>query len=188
MKKLEIVEYLKKNITPHKNSVCGNEYRTAVYLKNGVYIPCVVFSNADALIDLFEKRLDEKKIGVKDLTKSFFINKNIVNSSDIEKIEESRNAMPKELLEQIKGETLMSWTGFVLKMKDGKCFNFGTSFSFSFFELPSGYDFSDVEEVINHSYADENGIQEYRKHKLTDFQDIKIYHAMDFFNCYVENL
>ena len=46
----------------------------------------------------------------------------------------------------------MGWTGFVLEMKDGRPFAFGTRFGWEFFDVPDGYAFSDVWKVHNHSY------------------------------------
>ena len=130
-----------------------------------------------------------KKEEVIDFLKANIEPECIVNCSNIIKIKKSPNAIPKELLKQIDGETLMSWTGFVLKMKDGKLFNYGTSYSLDFFELPKNYSFSDVQEVINHSFADENGeIKEYRKVGIRSFPDVRIYREIDYFDCYVEGL
>ena len=42
-------------------------------------------------------------------------------------------------------------------MRDGQLFPYGSSSSMEFFQLPEGYEFSDVVEVINHSYLDANG-------------------------------
>jgi hypothetical protein len=36
-------------------------------------------------------------------------------------------------------------------------FSFGSSFAMEFFQLPEGYEFADVAEVINHSFVDSNG-------------------------------
>lgn len=39
-------------------------------------------------------------------------------------------------LKQIHGETVMSWTAFVVEMTDGRRFSYGSSFRFEFFDLP----------------------------------------------------
>ena len=68
-------------------------------------------------------------------------------------------------------------------------FNFGTAFSFAFFDLPENYNFSDITEVINHSYIDSSGkIQNYRKTGLKNFSNVKIYREKDYFNCYLKGL
>jgi hypothetical protein len=51
----------------------------------------------------------------------------------------------------------MGWTGWVFRMKDGRAFSCGSSLLMDFFQLPEGYSFSDVDEVINHSYVDAAG-------------------------------
>ncbi len=168
MKEDEIVKFLKENISPLTDDFFGTSYRASVYLKDGTFLSCVLFSSQE------EKLTSDKTLDYK----------------DIERIEECKNAFSLEILKQIKGETLMSWTGFVLKMKDGKCFNFGTTFSFYFFDFPEGYSSSDIAEVINHSYIDKNNeIQEYRKHSLRELYDIKIYHQInDYYICHLDKL
>jgi hypothetical protein len=39
----DIVTYVKENIIPVDYSVYGPGYRASVYLKDGTYLPCVVF-------------------------------------------------------------------------------------------------------------------------------------------------
>lgn len=168
MEQVEIIKFLKENITPLTNNYYGTRYRASVYLKNGTFLPYVLFS-AEKKNIAYDKNLDYK---------------------DIERVEKCKNAFSLEILKQIHGETLMSWTGFVLKMKDGKCFNFGTTFDFLFFDFPEGYSSSDIVEVINHSYIDKNNeIQEYRKHSIRELDDIKIYHQIkDYYVCHLDKL
>ena len=52
----------------------------------------------------------------------------------------------------------MAWTGWVFRMKDGRAFSYGTSFLTEFFQLPEGYEFSDVDEVINHAFVEAAGV------------------------------
>jgi hypothetical protein len=168
MEQIKILKFLKENISPLSDEFYGPRYRASVYLKDGTFLPYVLFSSEKKNI-AYDKNLDY---------------------SDIEKIEKCKNAFSLDILNQIKGETLMSWTGFVVKMKDGKCFNFGTTFSFLFFDFPEGYSSSDIVEVINHSYIDENNeIKEYRKHSLEKIGDIKIYHQIDdYYICHLDKL
>ena len=70
---------------------------------------------------------------------------------------ESKYAIPLSLLSEIQGETTMGWTGWVFRMKDGHLFSYGSSFHTEFFQLPDGYSFADVSEVINHSFVDSTG-------------------------------
>jgi len=41
----------------------------------------------------------------------------------------------------------MSWTAFVVEMKDGTRYSFGTSFCFEFFDLPEGYSYKDIAKI-----------------------------------------
>lgn len=91
MKEDEIVKFLKENISPLTDDFFGTSYRASVYLKDGTFLSCVLFSSQEENLTS-DKTLDYK---------------------DIERIEECKNAFSLEILKQIKGETLMSWTGFV---------------------------------------------------------------------------
>ena len=112
-------------------------------LRDNVIIPCVKFSCADTYIDLAIRRFEEEKENkiflnneenpYRKIVSHFCIEHNIIDSKKIVRIERSRYSFPIEILKQIRGETLMSWTGFVVKMRDGNYFNFGTAFSFAFF-------------------------------------------------------
>ncbi len=188
MKKDEIMDFLSENIEPIEDGFYGKCYRAAVTLEGGIFLPCVVFSEAEKLIELAEKRLKDSE--PHQVLESFLLKRNTINFSSVEKIEKSRNAIPLETLRKVHGETLPSFTGFVLKMRDGKLFNFGTHFSADFFEVPDDFYFCDVQEVISNSFADEHGeIHEYRKFRLIEVAEIlkknKIHFSMDYFTCYV---
>lgn len=51
----------------------------------------------------------------------------------------------------------MGWTGWVFRMRDQSAFSYGSSFRAEFLQLPDGYEFSDVDEVINHSFVNPAG-------------------------------
>lgn len=136
------------------------------------------------------------KDGYREIVKSFVTKGNCVNDYDIETVEKSRFAIPFSLLNQIHGETSMAWTAFVLKMKDGNMFSYGTTFLFSFFDLPDGYNFQDVIEVHNHSFVSEEGkliaIRGHAENKF-DFnpdrhnhKQSKIYRERPYFVCYID--
>lgn len=87
----------------------------------------------------------------------------------------------------------MGWTGFIVKMKDSKMFNFGTSFLFQYFEMPEGYKQSDIAEIINHSYILNSGeIKSYRDSNISnqfeEMKSIRIYRERPYFECYLDNL
>lgn len=84
----------------------------------------------------------------------------------------------------------MGWTGFVGKMKDGKCFGFGTTFNTEFFNIPENYSVEDIIEIINHSYISRAGeIRSYGTtvNKSSERYDF-IYRECPFFECYLDNL
>jgi len=200
MKEKEIIAYLRENIEPIEDNIYGNSYRASVYLIDGLYLPCVVFHNTDKTVELAIRRFKEeqsgkgfiKSNGYEEIVKSFVTRGNCVNLFDVASIEKSRFALPISVLKQIRSETSMSWTGFALKMKDGKYFGFGTTFSFEFFHLPETYSIDDIDEVINHSYVLKSG--ELCSHKIAypdhpdNYKDAVIYRERPFFVCYIDNL
>lgn len=88
---------------------------------------------------------------------SFVASGNRVADYDVADATPSRFAPPLSLLSQIHGETTMAWTGWVFRMKDQHLFSYGSSYRMEFLQLPDGYEFSDVEEVINHCFVTSNG-------------------------------
>lgn len=189
----EFADYLKKNYTSYEKDHGSKVYRLAAYLKDGTYIPCVEFKSEYKYIIHSIDRL--KDIGNEEYhtqystVSAFVASGNRVNDYDIEKVEKSRYAVPQNILNQIKGETKMGWTGFSAKMKDGKYLAFGTSFNFEFFNIPEPYTFDEVEEIINHSYVTREG--ELKYHELytskypTDYVHSLINREKTFFSCYL---
>ena len=192
MKEQEIQDFLVNSIEPIENDLYGKKYRASVILKGNITLPCVAFLDKQTYIDLAIRRFDESHKQPKKMISAFVTEQNMLNPNEIIRIEQCRNAMPLSLLQKIQDETLMSWTGFVLKMSDGNCFNFGTSFSFDFFDLPQNYAFSDVVEIINHSYVDKNGtLKRYRdswKSAFENLETLTVYRELSHFNCYINSL
>jgi len=160
----EIIEFLKENVEPLADNGYGLGYRASVYLTDNTYLPCVIFRNPKTIIELAIRRFDEERkgkgifsrgsgLGYNDIVKTFVTSGNCINDYDIRKVEKSKYVLPTDIQGKIRGETTMGWTGFVMKMKDGKHFSFGTSFHFEFFDMPENYTPSDIVEVINHSYT-----------------------------------
>ena len=87
-----------------------------------------------------------------------FMTGNSIAGYNVQSASESKFAIPMPLLKQIHGETTMGWTGWVFRMKDGRLFSYGSTFNMEFFQLPEGYEFSDVEEVVNHAFVDSAGL------------------------------
>lgn len=199
----DIINFLKNNIEPIEDSVYGGGYRASVYLKDGTFLPCVIFRNSKSIVNLAIRRFKEENsgksvfkkgsgLGYYTIVKDFITKGNRINDYDIDRVEISNYAFPLSIQRQIHGETTMGWTGFALKMKDGKYFGFGTSFRTEFFQMPDGYTVDDIETVINHSYVLRNG--ELRSHEEAftnrpdDYNDAVIYRERPYFNCFIENL
>jgi len=204
MKITEIVKFLKNDIEPIEDQVSGLGYRVSAYLKDGTYLPCVMFRNPEKTVKNAIERLQQEKPGDSIFAKSYRVDGyhemvklyttggNTVNDYDIAKVENCPFAFSKEILSSIQGETTMGWTGFVAKMKDGKFFGFGSGFLFDFFQLPDGYKASDIDEILNHSYISKNG--EVKTHEVPffepppDYDSDSIYRERPYFECYIDFL
>jgi len=201
---IEIINFLKKNIEPFEDSIYGKGYKASATLKDGTFLPCVIFRNPNPTVNLAIKRFKEEQNGkgifsfatkgirYRKIVETFVTNGNNVNFYDIIKVEKSRFAIPKKLTEKITGETAMSWTAFVAEFKNGEKLSFGTTWSLDFFNLPKGFEFDDVEKVYNNSYLSKIG--EIIPHKsMTNFEKDtaefqKIFRERQSFDCFVENL
>lgn len=196
---MEINDFLKSGEEPVPDTHYGDGYRCSVYLKDGLYLPCVVIRKNRKYIDLACRRLQDeqsgksifkdKRNGFRETVKTFVTSGNTINAYDIKSVEPSAYAFPSSLLKQIEGETVMSYTCFVLEMRDGKMFSFGSSFLFAFFDLPSGYAFSDVTQVHNHSFVSPDGsivtvkdVEDFQN----EYQPVSVYRERPYFECYVE--
>jgi len=202
MQEEEIRDYLRHNIEPFAFSFSEVSFRAAVHLTDGLFLPCVVFRNQEERVKQAIKRFRDEQTGrsiykdptngYEEIVKSFVTRGNRLSFSDIASIEPSQFAFPAYVLNQIVGETTMSWTGFVAKMKDGKLFGFGTEFRFEFFDMPENYSVQDIEEIINHSYILKSGelclLQEGCRSFPDNYEDAVIYRERTFFNCYIEGL
>jgi hypothetical protein len=197
----DIIKFLKENIEPLNDSVYGAGYRASVYLTDGTYLPCVIFRNPGKLISLAMRRFKEEQgglfskpktgVGYYNIVKNFVASGNCINYYDIAKVEVSRFALSHDILKQIKGETTMGWTGFVLQMKDRKSFSFGTTFRFAFFDFPKGYETSDIVNVINHAYVSDNGeLKSYRGggNFRTDINMDTVFRDKPYFECFIDGL
>ena len=199
----DIIRFLKDNIQPLNNSIYGVSYRAAVHLTDGTYLPCVLFRNPRNKVNLAIKRFKEeqqgkgifgisKGNGYYNIVKNFVTNGNSINYYDIEKVEKSPFAFPSEILSKIQGETTMGWTGFSVKMKDGKYFSFGTRLFFKFFQIPDNYSIEDIAEIINHSYVSENGELKFLREDFTSYPDdykiSNVYREKIFFECFIDSL
>jgi hypothetical protein len=189
-----------KTIEPLMHPTYGNRYRCALTLKDGTFLPCAVVLSKSSRVELAKRRINEVlngqgKIGGQDplgqIVETFVASGNRVADYDVKSATESKHAIPISLLSKIEGETTMGWTGWVFEMDDGKLFAYGSPFSKEFFDLPSGYQFEDVQIVHNHSYLNSAGeIRSLRRGGLPpeDYDPNAVYREKVYFECYVEGL
>lgn len=203
LSELEIIEFLKKNVEPLNDEIFGLAYRASATLKDGTFLPCVIFRNPNKTIELAIMRFKEeqsgntvfsnksKGFGYREIVKTFVTNGNCVNSYEIAEVNWSRYSIPLNDLKKIHGETAMSWTAFVLEFKDGRKLSFGTTWNNEFFDLPNDFDFNNISKIYSGYYLTKG--DELIPHKsLKDFQELekyqKIYRERQFFECYIDNL
>lgn len=163
---MEWIKRIIAEVEPIHDDFYGPRYRCSLTLKDGTVVPCAVLQSKERLVALAKRRIKEEMNGggrtggsdpYDQIIETFLANGNRVNDYDVAAASASRFAIPLALLAQIHGETAMSWTGWVFRMRDGRSFAYGTSFSTEFFQLPDGYEFSDVQEVFSHSYVNADG-------------------------------
>lgn len=200
----EIVHYLKEHVEPTKAPIEGIQYRCSAYLKDGTYLPCVIYQNSKPTIDQAIKRLAQEKKGkgiffrtsgfdnYRELVKLYTTSGNKINEYDVDRVEKSPYALPYDIIARIKGETTMAWTAFGARMKDGKEFAFGTGFYFDFFQMPDGYTAEDITDILDHRYMSTSG--ELKKHQSPffeypdDYDKNAIFRDRPFFKCFLDGL
>jgi hypothetical protein len=195
-----LFEFVKAQQESLPDAILGDGYRRSACLKDGTFLPCVILRPSRPTVDLAIKRFEQEKKGTgvygpgqngyEQIVRSFVLGGNRINSYDIAQVEPSKFAIPLALLRQIHGETTMSWTGFVLEMRDGRNFAFGTDFDMSFFELPDRYAFDDVTAVHNHSYVDSLGnVRSLRAgmgKQPPDYGRTSVFKSRPYFVCYYD--
>ncbi len=178
----EIIAFVRKNVEPlPANEFYGERYRIAATLNDGTALPCVVVESADKTIDLAIRRFDEarnsKRQGLtyRDIVRSFVTGGNTVADYDLKELSLSPHAIPLQRLREVGGETSMAWTGFYALMKDGKEYQFGTTFLLEFFEMPDGYTATDIQKITPAVRGDPP-------------RQARTYRERPFFTCYVQGL
>ncbi|MBX3293692.1 MAG: hypothetical protein KF881_12470 [Acidobacteria bacterium] len=160
------INAITRTVEPINDSIYGPRYRCSLTLKDGTFLPCAVIQSRQRLVDLAKRRFKEELSGrghlggpdpYDQIVTVFVAGGNRVNDYDVASSSHSKYAIPLSLLRQIHGETTMGWTGWVFRMRDGRQFSYGSSFNTEFFQLPDGYEFSDVADVINHSFVNATG-------------------------------
>jgi len=185
----QLAKFLKSSIEPLNDSIYGNRYRAAVRLLDGTHLPCVVFQSKKLQVELALHRFNQLQPQPSQynmVVESFVANGSRIADYVISEVEPSPYAWPIAVLKQIHGETVMSWTAFVVEMKDGTMHSYGTSFCFEFFDMPTGYSYTDIARI--HSgmlYSQEYGLQAFSM----DLQkEIQPYREKPFFTCYLKQL
>ena len=56
----EIIKFLKDNVEPYPDNIYGVGYRASAYLKDGTYLPCVIFRNPATIVKLATRRFKEE--------------------------------------------------------------------------------------------------------------------------------
>ena len=194
------VKNIAGTVEPIQDSIYGSRYRCSLTLKDGTYLPCAVIQSKQRLVDLAKRRIKEELEGKGHLggadpygqvVATFVAGGNRVNDYDVASSEFSKYAIPLALLRQIHGETFMGWTGWVFRMRDGRLFSYGSSFRTEFFQLPDGYGFGDVAEVINHSFVDASGtVVTLSRGALppANYDHTRLLRERAFFTCFVDRI
>jgi hypothetical protein len=196
----EWLEQLTRDIEPLRDPAEGPRYRCSATLVDGTHLPCVVVQPKAQRIALARRRLGVPwwKLGLTrgaepstPTLEAFVAGGDRVADYEISSVSPSRFAIPIHLLSKIRGETSMAWTGWVMRMRDGRPFSYGSSFRMEFFHLPDGYEFADVAEVINHSYVDASGAIRSLHHDqpaISVYRSLPILRERVFFTCYVNGI
>ena len=192
----ELKEFLVRNVEPMKDSIYGNRYRAAARLIDGMYLPCVVFQGTRGQVDLALRRFKEvsgKKSEYEHMVEVFVTGGSRIVNYDIKTVELSPFAWPLEILKTINGETTMGWTAFVVEMKDGTMYSYGTQFRFEFFDVPTGYSHGDIQRI--HSgmvYSAERGLEAFSvdsyEGTVDSYKHITCLREKPFFTCFVKEL
>ncbi|MDO6966544.1 hypothetical protein [Rhizobium alvei] len=187
-------------IEPIVDDSYGPIYRCSATLEDGTFLPCVTLQSRDAIAHLARLRITEALQGRSkfrsddpfgEMVAHFAASGTQVSDYKIRSIGPSRFAIPLSLMQQIHGETTMAWTGWVFRMRDGRCFSYGSPFRWDFLDLPDDYEFSDVAEVINHSYVDLDGqVKPLRQGSFLPegYADIHVMRERIHFVCYVDGI
>jgi hypothetical protein len=178
-----------ENVEPLKDPNQGDRYRAAAYLIDGTYLPCVVFQNKQARVELALRRLKHvrwRRTQYRIVVESFVTGGSRVAEYDVKTVEPSPFSWPIDLMRTINGETVMGWTAFVAEMNDGTIHSYGTDFRMEFFDLPKGYTYKDILRI--HSgmvYSQSEGLQKFSMDTAKNTQPLR---EKPFFTCYLPNL
>jgi hypothetical protein len=165
----KLVQFLRSEVEPISDVNSKKAYRAAAYLRDGTYLPCVMFRQISDIVDLAIRRIAETKSEREEdwynyqmVIRSFVVTTNRVAFYDIARIEKSPYALPASILKKVwaAGETRMSWISFVGVMDDGKEFDFGSAYHVEFFDMPEGYAADRIVDVIPHKNVGEQMLRD----------------------------
>jgi hypothetical protein len=182
----EMAAFVAQNVEPLADKIYGNRYRVAAHLRDGTYLPCVVLQSKQARVDLALRRFRElrwKRSQYKSVVESFVSAGSRVAPYHIRDVEVSPFAWPIALLSQIHGETRMGWTAFVVEMKDGTMYSYGTEFNFGFFDLPANCTHAKIHSGM--IYSKVRGLEPY---SLAASKEMQTWREKPFFACYLKAL
>ncbi|HEX6716853.1 MAG TPA: hypothetical protein VF088_07065 [Pyrinomonadaceae bacterium] len=174
----KLVRFLRSEIEPISDGYSKKAYRASAYLRDGTYLPCVVFRQMSDIVELAIRRIADTKSEKEEdwynyqmVIRSFVATTNRVAFYDVARIEKSPYALPVSILKKVleAGETHMSWISFVGVMNDSKQFDFGSTYHVEFFDMPEGYTAECIVDVIPHRSV---GSQMFRE--------------KPYFNCFVD--
>lgn len=190
MDRKAIAEFLRREIEPLPDGIYGDRYRVAAYLKDGTYLPCVVFQSRKLQVDLASRRFEqikrEEPNNYRSIVETFVASGSSVADYQIDRVEVSPFAWPLTLLDTIEGETSMGWTAFVAEMDDGRRFSYGTQFHFEFFALPTGYGHQSIRRIESGViHTDDLGT---RPFTLNTDSAVPYLREKAFFSCYFAEL
>jgi hypothetical protein len=189
MERSEILNFLRTQIEPLPDGIYGDRYRVAARLRDGTFLPCVVFQSKRKQVQLALRRFEDLRkehTQYVQVVESFVASRTSVADYEIDGIEISPFAWPLSTLKKIHGETTMGWTAFVAEMNDGSYFNYGTSFRSEFFDLPNGYKHENIDRI--HSgvvYLDSDGLQPF---SIARAAAVRCLRKKTFFTCYLEDI
>jgi hypothetical protein len=199
----DIIRFLKMKTEPINDPLYGPGYPASVYLLDGTFLPCVIFRNPDAVVNLAIRRFQEEKSGegvlggsaetaYTQIVTNFVTKGNRVNDYEVDRIETCPFAIPAVIQQQLSSETAPGWRCFAVRMSDGKYIGFGTGFGTEFFNLPEGYAAQDMIEVINHVYVLNTGellpYSEAEPARHNEYQLAVTCRERSFFECFVADL
>ncbi len=190
MRHSDVADWLTTNCENWPNQFYGVQYRAAARMRNGLFLPCVLFLDRKNMVDLYARRLKEvigREPQFISSVETLCTNKTQISAEGISHVEHSRFAWPRDILEQIVGETSMGFTIFTVEMRDGQMFDYGTEYSLYFFEMPARYVGNDILRI--HSWrrnCSSGAIETAEGRKYSGA--FRGFGPIEHFTCYVEGL